>query len=89
MRISRVVLAAAGLMAASAAMPAAAQNSFGGSHGIQHVLLISIDGLHAVDFLNCSTGLTGVNGGSPLLPQPGASCYDRDQLSGDFDLQAV
>ena len=25
-------------------------------HKIRHVLLISIDGMHAVDFLNCSTG---------------------------------
>jgi len=36
--------------------------------GIQHVLLISIDGMHAVDFLNCSTGIPGANGGSPYCP---------------------
>jgi len=34
----------------------------------RHVLLISIDGMHAVDFLNCSTGLPGVNGGLPYCP---------------------
>jgi Type I phosphodiesterase / nucleotide pyrophosphatase len=33
--------------------------------GIQHVLLISIDGMHAVDFINCAHG---VNGGGPYCP---------------------
>jgi hypothetical protein len=35
---------------------------------IRHVLLISIDGMHAVDFLNCSQGIAGVNGGKPYCP---------------------
>jgi hypothetical protein len=39
-----------------------------GGQGIRHVLLISIDGMHAVDFLNCSTGLAAVNGGAPYCP---------------------
>ena len=34
----------------------------------KHVLLISIDGMHAVDFINCSQGLAGVNGGAPYCP---------------------
>ena len=37
----------------------------GGGHRIRHVLLISIDGMHAVDFLNCSKG---INGGEPYCP---------------------
>jgi arylsulfatase A-like enzyme len=32
---------------------------------VKHVLLISIDGMHAVDFLNCAKG---VNGGEPYCP---------------------
>jgi hypothetical protein len=36
--------------------------------GIRHVLLISVDGMHAIDFLNCSTGVPGVNGGAPYCP---------------------
>src|SRR5579862_7510933 len=36
--------------------------------GITHVLLISIDGMHAVDFANCANGVPGVNGGSPYCP---------------------
>ena len=39
-----------------------------GSNGITHVLLISIDGMHAVDYANCATGLPGVNGGAPYCP---------------------
>jgi len=35
---------------------------------VKHVLLISIDGMHAVDFLNCSNGIAGVNNGEPYCP---------------------
>jgi hypothetical protein len=35
---------------------------------IRHVLLLSIDGMHAVDFLNCSKGLSTVNHGAPYCP---------------------
>ncbi len=35
---------------------------------IKHVLLISIDGMHAVDFANCAKGLPGINNGAPYCP---------------------
>ncbi len=35
---------------------------------IRHVLLLSIDGMHAVDYLNCSKGITGVNNDAPYCP---------------------
>jgi hypothetical protein len=35
---------------------------------VDHVLLISIDGMHALDYLNCSSGVAGVNGGKPYCP---------------------
>jgi len=35
---------------------------------IRHVLLMSVDGMHAVDFLNCSKGLSTVNNGAPYCP---------------------
>ncbi len=35
---------------------------------IHHVLLISIDGMHALDFSNCAKGISGVNGGAPYCP---------------------
>jgi hypothetical protein len=43
-------------------------NGFGNGHAIQHVLLISIDGMHALDFINCSQGISTVNGGAPYCP---------------------
>ena len=35
---------------------------------IRHVLLISIDGMHAVDFKNCAQGIAGVNDGKAYCP---------------------
>jgi hypothetical protein len=53
----------------------AAANAFGQNQDdvwnhsqIRHVLLISVDGMHAVDFLNCSHGISGVNNGAPYCP---------------------
>jgi hypothetical protein len=37
-------------------------------NGIQRVLLISIDGMHAIDFLNCAHGISTVNHGAPYCP---------------------
>jgi hypothetical protein len=42
-------------------------NDWGG-RGIRHVLLISIDGMHALDYLNCSKGVSGANSGQPYCP---------------------
>ena len=49
------------LALAAAGQPAAARS-------IQHVLLLSIDGMHAVDLINCANGIAGVNGGKPYCP---------------------
>ncbi len=66
LRSFRVGVAAAAL----AALPAAAQSAAGqpGSGPIKHVLLISVDGMHAVDFINCANGIAGANGGDPYCP---------------------
>ena len=46
-----------------------AQSTPNGSFGpAKHVLLLSIDGMHAVDFTNCAHGIQGVNGGEPYCP---------------------
>jgi hypothetical protein len=50
----------------------AADTSAVGSGKIKHVLLISIDGMHAVDFYNCANGIAGVNGGQPYCPNMAA-----------------
>jgi Type I phosphodiesterase / nucleotide pyrophosphatase len=39
-----------------------------GYHDIRHVLLISIDGMHALDFINCADGISGADGGAPYCP---------------------
>jgi len=39
------------------------------NHGhIKRVLLISVDGMHAVDFANCANGISTVNNGAPYCP---------------------
>lgn len=35
---------------------------------IKHVMLISIDGMHALDFSNCAQGIAGINNGKPYCP---------------------
>jgi hypothetical protein len=46
----------------------AAETGAPGSGKIKHVLLLSIDGMHAVDFYNCTHGIEGANGGTPYCP---------------------
>ena len=57
---------------AISAPPTAAQSSGVGSGKIKHVLLLSIDGMHAVDFYNCGHGIAGANGGEPYCPNMAA-----------------
>jgi hypothetical protein len=55
------------LFSAAIASGAAAQNNHINGP-IKNVLLISIDGMHALDFINCSQGIAGANGGAPYCP---------------------
>ena len=55
------------LLAASSAL-AADKNDHKSTSSIERVLLISVDGMHAVDFLNCANGITTVNNGQPYCP---------------------
>ena len=57
---------AAGLLLAAIATPRLSAQGY--SQPISHVLLISIDGMHALDFINCASGISGVNGGAPYCP---------------------
>ena len=52
----------------NATPPPAYAEGEGEGDGIRHVLLVSIDGMHAVDYLNCSRGISTVNGGKPYCP---------------------
>jgi hypothetical protein len=51
------------LLACSAAF---AQSSSGNQ--IKRVMLISIDGMHSLDFANCTAGVSAINGGKPYCP---------------------
>jgi hypothetical protein len=53
------ILALAGMVA----LPLRAQAA-----NVKQVLLISIDGMHAVDFLNCANGISTTNNGQPFCP---------------------
>jgi hypothetical protein len=70
MKVNRLVLAGAvvAVTLSSSIYGIAADTSTVGSGKIKHVLLLSIDGMHAVDFYNCAHGITGANGGSPYCP---------------------
>lgn len=56
------------LFSASSASPRSSKDDFREHREIRHILLISIDGMHAVDYMNCAKGISGVNGGSPYCP---------------------
>jgi hypothetical protein len=74
MKVNRLVLAGAAVAVTllSSTYGTAADTSTVGSGKIKHVLLLSIDGMHAVDFYNCSHGIAGANGGSPYCPNMAA-----------------
>lgn len=64
---------AAGFFAAASMAPPSLAAGKGPKHvnnrnGIRHVLLLSIDGMHALDFINCSNGISGVNNAQPYCP---------------------
>ena len=58
----------AGLIGSVCSFASFGQDYNWNGRGIKHVLLISIDGMHAVDYLNCKNGVAGVNGGDPYCP---------------------
>jgi Type I phosphodiesterase / nucleotide pyrophosphatase len=70
MQAHKSIQAGAALAAAIACLAfASAGDARGvGTKHIKHVLLLSIDGMHAVDFYNCSHGIAGVNAGNPYCP---------------------
>ncbi len=74
MKANRLVLAAAAVVTlmALSTYGVAADTHTVGSGKIKHALLLSIDGMHAVDFYNCANGIAGVNGGDPYCPNMAA-----------------
>jgi hypothetical protein len=70
MKPHRLVLAglAMAMTLASWAQVTPAQSDKVGTKKVKHVLLLSIDGMHAVDLYNCTHGINGANGGDPYCP---------------------
>ena len=68
MKYAALLLAGAVALAISPTSGHAEDNDWGRDNHIKHVLLISIDGMHAVDYENCAHGVSGVNGGAPYCP---------------------
>ncbi len=56
------------LSAVCTAVTAIAQDSNANQDRFKRVLLISVDGMHAVDFENCAKGISSVNNGEPYCP---------------------
>lgn len=59
------LLCSAAIGALALAVSVGAGRANDGRNSIRHVLLISIDGMHALDLINC---VSGVEGGSPYCP---------------------
>ena len=73
MNAKKLVLAGvASALTLASSMGTAADTGTVGSGKIKHVLLLSIDGMHEVDFYNCAHGIAGANGGNPYCPNMAA-----------------
>ena len=68
MKACKLLVAVATVMAMFCAEAVAADGGREDSGKIRHVVLLSIDGMHAVDFYNCAHGIAGVNSGNPYRP---------------------
>jgi hypothetical protein len=64
----KTTLALLSLAAVCSVGTAIAQNNGFPQGPIKRVLLISVDGMHAVDFLNCAKGISTANNGAPFCP---------------------
>ena len=64
-KLKTIALSAAFFFAVSTPLLNAASQAKAPTAKFQRVLLVSIDGMHAVDYLNCSQGVKGINGGQP------------------------
>jgi hypothetical protein len=63
-----LAVGAVALALSGVARETGAQTKGVGTNKVKHVLLLSIDGMHAVDFYNCARGIAGANNGNPYCP---------------------
>ena len=57
---------ALGLSLAAASFTPAYAGGYSRQPSIEHVLIISIDGFHALDYTNCSQGISGLTAELPI-----------------------
>jgi hypothetical protein len=65
--MKKIVVLLSLAVACSAGTAIAQDNNHHHGH-VKRVLLISIDGMHTVDFANCANGISTVNNGAPYCP---------------------
>ena len=89
-RRAAIGIAGAFVLALTAAPAVFAQGPFGNrnDHTIKHVLLISIDGMHALDFINCSQGITASTAALPIA-RTSPSSAERRELSRHLHVKAL
>jgi hypothetical protein len=68
MKKATVLLSLAAACFAGTAFAMDDEDGNGHEREIKRVLLISIDGMHAVDFANCANGISTTNNGEPYCP---------------------
>jgi Type I phosphodiesterase / nucleotide pyrophosphatase len=66
--VMKKAVAVLSLAVACSAASAFAQDNSWGKGPIKRVLLVSVDGMHAVDLKNCVNGISTVNNGEPYCP---------------------
>jgi Type I phosphodiesterase / nucleotide pyrophosphatase len=69
MNARRAIFSLMSLLCLLSVSPPVFADKISEDHRFSHVLLISIDGMHALDFSNCAQGISTVNGGTPFCPR--------------------
>ena len=79
-RLAAMATTAIALTLVASTLGRAQNTSSVGNGPVKHVLLLSVDGMHAVDLYNCSHGVKGINGGQPYCPNMAA----LEQTAADY-----
>ena len=68
MNKATVLATLAGVCSLGTAVAQSSNTTAAGTAGVKRVLLISIDGMHAIDFKNCTEGTSTINNGEAYCP---------------------
>lgn len=67
-KLLAVAALSSALVGATTPVRAQSNHDWDRNSKVKRVLLVSIDGMHALDYINCSRGVSGVNSGDPYCP---------------------